>query len=80
MNWHPDYAIVLAAGKGTRMGTDSCPKVCFEVNGIPAINRALAIYRACGIPQNVIVVGSLAGQVLETVGRVFPHSAFVYQP
>ena len=80
MNWHPDYAIVLAAGKGTRMGTDSCPKVCFTVNGVPAINRALAIYRACGISQNVVVVGNLAGQVLETVGREFPNSAFVYQP
>ena len=75
----PAYTIILAAGKGTRMGVDTCPKVCFEVCGVPAIVRALRVYQACGIKQHVIVVGNLAGQVIETVGREFPNCAYVYQ-
>ena len=68
----PDYTIVLAAGKGSRMGSESTPKVCFEINGVPAINRALEIYSKCGIPQHVVVVGTLAGKVVETVGGMAP--------
>lgn len=75
----PDYTVILAAGKGSRMGQNTCPKVCFEVNGVPAVNRALRIYESCGIRQNVLVVGNLAGQVIETVGKEFPNTAFVYQ-
>ncbi|MGE4563504.1 MAG: NTP transferase domain-containing protein [Victivallaceae bacterium] len=75
----PDYTIVLAAGKGSRMGNESTPKVCFEINGVPAINRALEIYTKCGIPQHVVVVGTLAGKVVETVGGKFDHTVFVYQ-
>ncbi len=75
----PDYTIILAAGKGSRMGSESTPKVCFEINGVPAINRALEIYAGCGIPQHVVIVGTLAGKVIETVGEAFEHTAFVYQ-
>ena len=67
----PAFTIILAAGKGTRMGVDTRPKVCFEVCGVPAIIRAMRAYHACGIKQHVIVVGNLAGQVIETVGRNF---------
>ena len=63
----PAFTIILAAGKGTRMGVDTRPKVCFEVCGVPAIIRAMRAYHACGIKQHVIVVGNLAGQVIETV-------------
>ena len=76
----PDYSIVLAAGKGTRMGAADCPKVCFPVNGTPAIIRALTTYQACGIPQHIVVVGSLAEKVLSTVAPQFPNTAFAYQP
>lgn len=75
----PAFTIILAAGKGTRMGVDTRPKVCFEVCGVPAIIRAMRAYHACGIKQHVIVVGNLAGQVIETVGREFPNCAYVYQ-
>jgi N-acetylgalactosamine kinase len=61
------------------MGSESCPKVCFAVNGVPAINRALATYERCGIRQHVVVVGSLAEQVIETVGGSFANVAYVYQ-
>jgi hypothetical protein len=31
--------VILAAGKGTRMGREDLVKVCFEIDGVPAINR-----------------------------------------
>ena len=75
----PDCGIILAAGKGTRMGSATTPKVCFPVNGVPAVCRAIATYRACGISQYILIVGSLAGKVVETVGEQFENVAFVYQ-
>ena len=75
----PDYVIILAAGKGSRMRSESCPKVCFKVNGIPAINRALQTYTDCGIPQAVAVVGTLAEKVMETVTPEFPNTLYAFQ-
>ncbi len=75
----PRYSIILAAGKGTRMQSASCHKVCFPVDGMPAINRAITIYNQCGIARHIVVVGSLAGQVVETVGKTFSNVQFTYQ-
>jgi len=75
----PHLSIILAAGKGTRMQSTTCHKVCFEIDGIPAINRALAIYEGLGLKRHIIVVGSMAGQVMETVGRAFKNVLFAYQ-
>ena len=78
-NRSPEYTIVLAAGKGSRMNSSSLPKVCFPIDGIPAVNRALKIYNDCGIKQHVLVVGAMAGQVIETVGAEFANTTFAYQ-
>ena len=75
----PSHTIILAAGKGTRMQSATLPKVCFPVNGIPAINRAIAVYNQCGIRHHTLVVGTLAGVVVETVGKAFDNVSFVYQ-
>lgn len=75
----PDCVIVLAAGKGSRMGSDTTHKVCFKVDGVPAVVRALNTYKQCGVKQNLVVVGNLAGQVVEVVGSEFPNSIFAYQ-
>jgi len=75
----PRYSIVLAAGEGTRMGSTKQHKVCFPIDGQPAINRALKIYNKCGIHQHILVVGALAGQVIETVGAAFDNVIFTYQ-
>jgi len=55
-------------------------KVCFQVAGIPAIHRALDTYNRIGVVRNVVVVGDLAGQVVETVGKKFRNVVFAYQP
>ena len=75
----PALSIILAAGKGTRMQSATMHKVCFPIDGRPAIHRALETYNACGIRHHVVVVGALAGQVVETVGREFRNVTFVYQ-
>ncbi len=75
----PKYAIVLAGGKGTRMRSADLHKVCFPIDGRPAINRALDIYKAAGIQQPVVVVGAMAGQVMETVGSAHEGIIYAYQ-
>lgn len=75
----PQFSIILAAGKGTRMNRASCNKVCLPIAGEPAINRAISIYNACGIKEHIVVVGVMGGQVMETVGRAFENVMFAYQ-
>ena len=75
----PRYTIILAAGEGTRMGSTTQHKVCCPIKGQPAVNRAIEIYNKCGIEQHILVVGALAGQVIETVGSAFENVIFAYQ-
>src|SRR5437660_12021263 len=76
----PLYTIILAGGKGSRMRSRDRHKVCFEVAGVPAIVRAIDAYNRLGVVRNVVVVGDLAGQVVETVGSRFANAVFAYQP
>ena len=55
-------AVVLAAGKGTRMKSD-LPKVLFEVCGRPLIEFVLDALDAAGIGRVVVVVGYRADEV-----------------
>lgn len=71
--------VLLAAGKGTRMGSRYMAKVCFEIGGVPAINRLIETFKSKGFAKFLVVVGSMAGQVLETVGKAHPDVTFVYQ-
>ena len=75
----PKFSIILAGGKGTRMRSADRHKVCFLIDGQPAINRALDAYKACGIQQHIVVVGAMAGQVIETVGQEHEGILYAYQ-
>src|SRR5512137_2424812 len=75
----PFVTVILAGGKGTRMGTSDRHKVCFEVLGVPVIIRALETYNLCGAMLNVVVVGSMAESVMATVNRRFPGTPFAFQ-
>ncbi len=79
MSRAPRFSIILAGGKGTRMRSADRHKVCFHIDGQPAINRALDVYKGCGIPHHIVVVGAMAGQVIETVGREHEGVLFAYQ-
>lgn len=75
----PLFTIVLAAGKGRRMRNRYMHKVCFDIAGVPTIVRALDTFNRLGVLQNVVVVGDMAGQVVETVGERFSNVVFAYQ-
>lgn len=71
--------VILAAGKGTRMGREDVAKVCFEIDCVPAINRIIETFKKNRFEKFLVVVGSMAEQVLETVGLAHPEAMFVYQ-
>lgn len=56
------YAVVLAAGKGTRMKSDK-PKVVHEVLFKPMINHVVDALKDLGVDEIVVVVGHEAEQV-----------------
>ena len=60
-------AIVLAAGKGTRMESE-LPKVLFPVCGRPMIHYVLDALRAGGVDKLIVVVGYRADLVREELG------------
>ena len=61
-------AVVLAAGKGTRMKSD-LPKVLHLLNGRPLLDHVLDTVQAVGIDHTVVVVGHKADLVEETCAR-----------
>jgi len=61
-------AVVLAAGKGTRMKSD-LPKVLHRIAGRPLLDHVLDTVEAVGIDHTVVVVGHEAALVEKTCGR-----------
>lgn len=71
-------AVVLAAGKGTRMRSD-LPKVLHPLAGEPLAVHVLRSARAAGVARLVVVVGHGAEQVEAALGPVFTDLRFVVQ-
>ncbi|HPF71682.1 MAG TPA: NTP transferase domain-containing protein, partial [Candidatus Krumholzibacteria bacterium] len=61
-------AVVLAAGKGTRMKSDLA-KVLHRIDGRPLLDHVLDTVEAVGIGHTVVVVGHQADAVRETCAR-----------
>jgi UDP-N-acetylglucosamine diphosphorylase/glucosamine-1-phosphate N-acetyltransferase len=61
-------AVVLAAGKGTRMKSD-LPKVLVPVAGRPMIEYVLDALAAAGVPNTIVVIGYRGDLVRETLAR-----------
>ena len=68
------YAVVLAAGKGTRMKSEQ-PKVVHEVLYKPMINHVVDELKSLGVDETIVVVGHGASAVEALVSDV----TFVYQ-
>ena len=61
LNWRArnlkdSIAIILAAGRGTRMKSD-IPKVMHEIMGKPMIERVVEIVKNAGISNIIVVAG-----------------------
>lgn len=65
----PLAAIILAAGKGTRMDSD-LPKVLHEVAGKPMVQWVVDAVRSAGADRVVLVVGHGADQVKDAIPGV----------
>lgn len=66
-------AIILAAGKGTRMKSTDVNKVAMHVDGEPMVARTISILRNSGISSIVVVVGFAK----ESVIKVLPEGVTV---
>ena len=77
-NFDAAAAILLCAGKGTRMGLTDRSKVCYDCAGVPVIKRILANMRAGGVSRFVIVVGHLAESVMSALDGE-PGVLYAYQ-
>jgi bifunctional UDP-N-acetylglucosamine pyrophosphorylase/glucosamine-1-phosphate N-acetyltransferase len=68
-------AVILAAGKGTRMKS-ALPKVLHRVGGRPMLAHVLAAAKEAGAGRSIAVVGFGADSVQEAIG---PAAEFVIQ-
>jgi len=49
--------VILAAGKGTRMGNIEVPKCLLEINGVPIIKHQINSFKKNGINDIIVVTG-----------------------
>ncbi len=77
---HPIVAVILAAGRGTRMGASHLPKVCFPIAGVPAIARAVQTYVNCGIDTHCVVVGAGSEAIMQVLKNLPGHRLYAHQP
>lgn len=78
-------AIILAAGRGTRLAEDipeGLPKCLLEIGGRTLLQRHLDLLRQAGIAQVDMVVGYGADRVVDHIGRLAtrPAVAFHFNP
>jgi choline kinase len=63
-------ALILAAGRGLRMGGEGPPKALLRFGGSSLLSRHLAILEACGVRDIAITIGYCAAEVRsEVAGR-----------
>jgi NDP-sugar pyrophosphorylase family protein len=74
-------AIVLAAGRGTRMGalTDEIPKPMLPIEGRPMLEHIVLRLRDAGIERVLIVVGYRRELIEQHFAAGFPEVSFVTQ-
>ena len=73
-------AVVLAAGKGTRLQplTDDKPKVLVEVNGTPLIQDVFDNLIDAGATELIVVVGYKAEQIIDRFGDEYAGVPITY--
>jgi len=73
-------AVVLAAGKGTRLRplTDDKPKVLVEVDGTPLLEDVFDNLIDCGATELVVVVGYKKEQIIDRYGDAYEGVPITY--
>lgn len=71
-------AIILAAGRGTRMHDDTLNKVCFECAGMPVVRRIVLNMKEAGVTQFVVLVGHKPKDVMDALDGI-DGIVYVYQ-
>ena len=73
-------AVVLAAGKGTRLEplTENTPKALVEVDGKPLIEDVFDQLLGIGVDELVVVVGHLKEQIIERYGDSYEDVPITY--
>lgn len=66
----PSKAVILAAGKGTRLGhlTANLPKPLLEVAGIPILTHILNGLKGAGVREVCLVIGHFGEKIIERYG------------
>jgi len=65
-------AVILAAGQGTRMKTDTA-KVLVPLRGKPMVRHVIEACRAAGVPRIILVIGCKAADVEAALGPDFEY-------
>jgi len=71
-------AVILAAGKGTRMKSDR-PKVLHEIFNKPLAGWVISACEGIGSLENIVVVGHKGEAVEDYISKNYPKSSCVYQ-
>src|SRR3989304_3968572 len=74
---HSLQAIVLAAGKGTRLNCKNIPKVMLPIADIPMIDYSLDNLKKAGFTKPVVVIGFRAEKIKEHLKN---SVIYAYQP
>jgi histidinol-phosphate phosphatase family protein len=60
--------VILAGGKGTRLGLKGIPKVMVPVGGVPLLQRTLEGAVRSGFTEFVVLIGHLADEIESSLG------------
>jgi len=71
-------AVLLCAGKGTRMNDNTTHKVCYEIAGTPVVVRLINTLKDAGVDRFVAVVGDRAQTVIDCLSGI-DGVTFAYQ-
>lgn len=73
-------AIILAAGKGTRMGeVNGPPKVMYKISSVPMIKYSIEHIKQSGIDNIVVVVGYQKEKVIDFLGSNVKYAVQEHQ-
>jgi UTP-glucose-1-phosphate uridylyltransferase len=72
-------AVILAGGRGTRMGENVKQKSLCPILGKPALLRSIEMYREFGVEHFIIIVGAGYKDVVSCLGADTPNITYLLQ-